>query len=59
MGAANAYLGVIPSFSDKDLAQVSGRIAAHETMHYAVSRIISHDRGWRLLRLLSATLQSA
>ena len=35
-GATNAYLGVIPSFSDKGLAQVSGRIAADETMHWTV-----------------------
>jgi rubrerythrin len=33
-GAANAYLGVIPSFSDKTLAQVSARLAADETMHW-------------------------
>lgn len=33
-GAANAYLGVIPSFSDKTLAQVCGRLAADETMHW-------------------------
>jgi rubrerythrin len=36
MGATNAYLGVIPSFSDKGLAQVAGRIAADETMHWTV-----------------------
>ena len=35
-GAANAYLGVIPSFSDPALAQVSGRLAADETMHWTV-----------------------
>ncbi len=35
-GAANAYLGVIPSFSDPDLAQASGRLAADETMHWTV-----------------------
>jgi hypothetical protein len=35
-GAANAYLGVIPSFESKDLAQVSGRLAADETMHWTV-----------------------
>ena len=35
-GAANAYLGVIPSFEDADLAQVSGRLAADETMHWTV-----------------------
>lgn len=33
-GAANAYLGVIPSFADKGLAQVSGKLAADETMHW-------------------------
>ena len=35
-GAANAYLGVIPSFEDSGLAQVSGRLAADETMHWTV-----------------------
>ena len=35
-GAANAYLGVIPSFGDPALAQVSGRLAADETMHWTV-----------------------
>lgn len=33
-GAANAYLGVIPSFANKDLAQVSARLAADEVMHW-------------------------
>jgi rubrerythrin len=35
-GAANAYLGVIPAFADPMLAQVSGRLAADETMHWAL-----------------------
>ena len=35
-GAANAYIGVIPSFSDKALAQVSARLAADEAMHWIV-----------------------
>jgi rubrerythrin len=35
-GAANAYIGVIPSFNDKSLAQVSARLAADETMHWTV-----------------------
>jgi rubrerythrin len=35
-GAANAYLGVIPSFADPTLAQVAGRLAADETMHWTV-----------------------
>ena len=34
LGAANAYLGVIPSFKDPQLAKVSGRIAADEVSHY-------------------------
>jgi len=33
-GAANAYLGVIPSFTDAAFAQVSGRLAADEVMHW-------------------------
>ncbi len=40
-GAANAYLGVIPSFSDPDLAKVAGRLAADETMHWtALSSVL-------------------
>lgn len=35
-GAANAYLGVIPSFGERGLAQVSARLAADETMHWTV-----------------------
>jgi rubrerythrin len=35
-GAANAYLGVIPSFTDTALAQVAARLAADETMHWTV-----------------------
>jgi rubrerythrin len=35
-GAANAYLGVIPSFTDPTLAQIAGRLAADETMHWTV-----------------------
>lgn len=34
MGATNAYLGVIPSFKDHNLAQIAGRLAADETMHW-------------------------
>jgi rubrerythrin len=33
-GAANAYIGVIPAFGDKGLAQVAARLAADETMHW-------------------------
>ena len=35
-GAANAYIGVIPSFGDRNLAQVSARLAADEAMHWTV-----------------------
>jgi rubrerythrin len=35
-GAANAYIGVIPSFGDKALAQVSARLATDEAMHWIV-----------------------
>jgi rubrerythrin len=36
MGAANAYLSVIPAFKNKDLAKIAGRLAADETMHWTV-----------------------
>lgn len=36
LGATNAYLGVIPALNSKDLAKVSARLAADETMHYTV-----------------------
>lgn len=36
LGAVNAYLGVIPSFSDSALAKVAARLAADETMHWAI-----------------------
>ena len=36
LGAANAYLGVIPSFSNGELAKVSARLAADETMHWTI-----------------------
>lgn len=41
LGAANAYLGVIPSFKDGPLKQVSARLAADETMHWtALSQVL-------------------
>lgn len=36
LGATNAYLGVIPSLGNHDLAKVAARLAADETMHYTV-----------------------
>ena len=33
-GAANAYIGVIPSFGDRAYAQVAARLIADETMHW-------------------------
>jgi rubrerythrin len=35
LGATNAYLRVIPSFKDGQLAQLAARLAADETMHHA------------------------
>lgn len=34
LGAANAYIGVMPSFKDRSLSQVAGRLIADETMHW-------------------------
>lgn len=34
LGATNAYLGVIPSFKDPQLAKVAARLAADEAMHW-------------------------
>jgi len=36
LGATNAYLGVIPSFKDAQLAKVAARLATDETMHWTV-----------------------
>ena len=36
LGATNAYLGVIPSFKDRGLAQVAARLAADEVMHWTI-----------------------
>ncbi len=36
LGATNAYLSVIPSLGDRELAKVAARLAADETMHFTV-----------------------
>ena len=36
LGATNAYLGVIPSFKDTQLAKVAARLASDETLHWAL-----------------------
>lgn len=36
LGATNAYIGVIPSFRDRGLAQVAARLAADEVMHWTL-----------------------
>jgi Ferritin-like domain len=36
LGATNAYIGVIPSFRDRGLAQVAARLAADEVMHWTI-----------------------
>ncbi|MEW6598761.1 MAG: ferritin-like domain-containing protein [Pseudomonadota bacterium] len=42
-GAANAYLGVIPSFKNSAFAQVAGRLAADEVMHWTVLSSVLGD----------------
>ena len=42
LGATNAYLSVIPSLGDRDLAKVAARLAADETMHFT---ILNHALG--------------
>lgn len=36
LGATNAYLGVIPSFKDAQLAKVAARLAADEALHWGI-----------------------
>lgn len=43
-GAANAYLGVIPAFASKDLAQVSAKLASDETAHWALLSQVLGDK---------------
>lgn len=42
-GAANAYLSVIPSFVNRDLAQVAGKLASDETAHWALLSSVLGD----------------
>lgn len=42
MGATNAYLGVIPSFKEPQLAKVAGRLAADEALHWT---LLNHSLG--------------
>lgn len=42
-GAANAYLGVIPGFASKELAQVAGKLASDETAHWALLSSVLGD----------------
>ncbi|HWG78538.1 MAG TPA: ferritin-like domain-containing protein [Stellaceae bacterium] len=37
-GAASAYLGAVPAFSNRDLAKAAASILGDETMHWAVLR---------------------
>ena len=34
LGAANAYIGLIPTYQDHEFAKLSGRLVADETMHW-------------------------
>jgi rubrerythrin len=42
LGATNAYLGVIPSFKEPQLAKVAGRLAADEALHWT---LLNHTLG--------------
>ncbi len=44
LGAANAYIGVMPSFSDRQIAQVAARLLADETMHWTVLSQVLGDK---------------
>jgi rubrerythrin len=50
LGATNAYLGVIPSFKDRALAQVSARLAADEVGHWSV---LNHALGLPLPKAMA------
>jgi rubrerythrin len=41
--AANAYIGVIPAFGDRALAQVATRLAADEAMHWTALTLALKD----------------
>jgi len=41
LGAANGYIGMLPSTNDHELAKIAGRIAADEVIHWtALSRLL-------------------
>jgi hypothetical protein len=42
MGAANAYLGVIPAFKDINLSKIAARLAADEASHFALLNFDLH-----------------
>lgn len=50
LGAANAYLGVIPAFKDPALAKIAGRLAADEAGHHA---LLNFDLKRPLVKALS------
>jgi len=43
LGAANAYINIIPSFEDHDLAKLSARVLADESLHWtALASTLAH-----------------
>ncbi len=50
LGAANAYLGVIPALKDPQLAKIAARLAADEVAHFA---LLNFDLGRPLAAALS------
>lgn len=42
LGAANAYIGMLPSTNDHELAKIAGRIAADEVIHWTTLSNLLH-----------------
>ena len=42
LGAANAYIGMLPSTNDHELAKIAGRIAADEVVHWTALSAVLH-----------------
>jgi ferritin-like protein len=43
LGAANAYIGMLPSTNDHELAKIAGRIAADEVIHWTALSTLLHQ----------------
>lgn len=43
-GAANAYIGMLPSTNDRELIKIASRIAADEVIHWTTWSSVLHDQ---------------